>query len=51
VTADRRDLDPAPREPWRPVSSEWARRQALEATAEAVRRAREKREAKYGEEA
>lgn len=49
MTADRRDLDPAPVEDWRPVSSAGIRRMVLEQTAEAIRRAKEKRGAKHGE--
>lgn len=39
---DRRDLDPAPAQPWQPTSSEWARREALERTREAIRKAKER---------
>jgi hypothetical protein len=50
MTADRRDLDPGPEQSRRPVSSEWARRMAKEATEAAVRAAKEKRGARFGEE-
>ena len=38
------ERDPLPPREWEPTSSEWARRQAKEATEAAVRAAREKRQ-------
>lgn len=45
---DLDDRDPLPEQPWEPTSSEWARRAAREALAEAIRRNRENRTAPYG---
>lgn len=44
-----RGLDPVPEQPWRPVSSDYARREAREACAAAVKAAKERRGEKYGE--
>ena len=43
------ERDPLPPREWEPASSEWARRQAKEAVAQAIRAAKERRGAEYGQ--
>lgn len=46
---DLDERDPQPATPWQPTSREWRRKDALRLTAEAIKRAKERRGAPYGQ--